>query len=179
MIDYDKLEKLSGKELETYLDGVVSCYEKKLQETKDLVARYKSLKPEQKYKGCKVEGCEEIHHGKGFCSMHYWRNKNNGSPDIVQRKGPTMYQYSSLEEYSLGKILVIRLMSSFVRTPASINPPLLIREAKPSLFALYLFISGLEPDKAPKPCSNPCRPFFIRPPKGLEPLGIETGLRDF
>lgn len=56
MIDYDKLKKLHGEELENYLNEHVSYWENKLEMTKKLVAdridRDKELtKPEPKYKG--------------------------------------------------------------------------------------------------------------------------------
>lgn len=30
--------------------------------------------------GCSVDGCDRIHHGKGFCKPHYYRVKRTGIP---------------------------------------------------------------------------------------------------
>ena len=37
MIDYEKLERLSGKELETYLDELIKFWEDRLQKMKNIV----------------------------------------------------------------------------------------------------------------------------------------------
>ena len=49
MIDYEKLGRLDGEELETYLNELVKFWEDKLQETKELIAKHKLAKPEPKY----------------------------------------------------------------------------------------------------------------------------------
>jgi hypothetical protein len=50
MIDYEKLGRLYGEELESYLNGLVKYWEDKVQETKELIAKNKLTKPEPKYK---------------------------------------------------------------------------------------------------------------------------------
>ena len=50
MIDYEKLGRLYGEELESYLNGLVKYWEDKVQETKELIAKHKLTKPEPKYK---------------------------------------------------------------------------------------------------------------------------------
>ena len=50
MIDYEKLGRLYGEGLESYLNGLVKHWEDKVQETKELIAKHKLTKPEPKYK---------------------------------------------------------------------------------------------------------------------------------
>lgn len=50
MIDYEKLGRLDGEELENYLNGLVKYWEDKVKETKELIAKHKLTKPEPKYK---------------------------------------------------------------------------------------------------------------------------------
>ena len=50
MIDYEKLGRLDGEELESYLNGLVKYWEDKVQETKELIAKHKLTQPEPKYR---------------------------------------------------------------------------------------------------------------------------------
>ena len=50
MNHYENLERLHGKELETYLDELVKFFGDKLQATKDLIDKHKLTNPEPKYK---------------------------------------------------------------------------------------------------------------------------------
>lgn len=34
---------------------------------------------------CNFNKCEDVHFAKGFCMVHYTRNKNHGSPNITLR----------------------------------------------------------------------------------------------
>lgn len=34
--------------------------------------------------GCKVEGCEDLHHGKGWCNKHYRRWRRRGTPTYTE-----------------------------------------------------------------------------------------------
>ena len=102
MNHYENLERLHGKELETYLDELVKFFGDKLQATKDLIDKHKLTNPEPKYKVGSVVffrndlGIRSFRIDEIIDDGEVWYINRNHEGDYLDREG-SFDQYSESE----------------------------------------------------------------------------------
>ena len=73
--------KNCGRLVEIRKTGLCSVHQRRYKKGIDLLLPIREFDK----KNCEINKCYKKYFSKGFCLMHYYRNKRNGSPLIVKR----------------------------------------------------------------------------------------------